>query len=425
MSAVLVIGGGGREHALAWGLARSPQVERVWVAPGNGGTHEGKLRSVDLAVDATEALVQFALAEAVRLVVVGPEGPLAAGLADTLRAAGIACFGPSAGAARLEASKAFSKAFMQRHGLPTAPFGTFTAADAAHNWLDAADFPVVVKASGLAAGKGVVVPQHRAEAHETIDLFLSGHLGEASREIILEARMEGPEASILAFCDGERFALMPPAQDHKRVFDNDQGPNTGGMGAFAPSPAVTADVRTAAHALIARTLAGLAEEGTPFTGCLYAGLMLTADGPQLLEYNCRFGDPETQVLMPLLASDLLTVLEDCALGRLDPHTVAWHPGAAATVVAAAEGYPGAYKKGMRIEGLEAAAALPDVHVFHAGTQRVQGALQSQGGRVLAVTGLGVDLRAAVERAYAGLDLIHFPGLHARRDIGRGVLKPWE
>lgn len=423
MSTVLLVGGGGREHALAWGLARSPRVAQVWVAPGNGGTLGGKLHRVDLSTEDHESLVDFARRSPVDLAVVGPEAPLAEGLADAFRAAGIPCFGPSAAATRIESSKAFAKAFMVRHGLPTARHASFTDHAAARRWLEEAPFPVVVKASGLAAGKGVVVPESFAEALETLEDFFSGRLGQAGLEVVLEERLRGPELSVLAFCDGTRFALMPPAQDHKRVFEGDQGPNTGGMGAFAPSPRGTPEVMEAAAELIARTLDGLAAEGTPFVGCLYAGLMLTDEGPRLLEFNARFGDPETQVLVPLLASDLFLVLRDCALGRLDPTAVRWLPGAATTVVACAAGYPGTYEKGKKIEGLDAAAALPDVHVFHAGTRRAGADVFTSGGRVLAVTATGPDLGHATHQAYAGLDCIHFAGQHVRYDIGRST--PWE
>ncbi len=423
MSTVLVVGSGGREHALAWGLARSPRVDRVVVAPGNGGTAGGGLHSMPVSTQDHETLVDFARQAGVDLAVVGPEAPLAEGLADAFRAAGIPCFGPSAAATRIESSKAFAKAFMVRHGLPTARHASFTDRAAARAWLEEAPFPVVVKASGLAAGKGVVVPDSFAEALETLEDFFSGRLGDAGLEVVLEERLQGPELSVLAFCDGTRFALMPPAQDHKRVFEGDQGPNTGGMGAFAPSPRGTPEVMEAAAELIARTLAGLASEGMPFIGCLYAGLMLTEEGPRLLEFNARFGDPETQVLVPLLASDLFLVLRDCALGRLDPTTVRWLPGAATTVVACASGYPGTYEKGKPIQGLDVAASQPGVLVFHAGTRVLDAQVVTAGGRVLAVTGQGADLASATQKAYAGLDCIHFAGRHARRDIGRST--PWE
>ncbi|MEZ4465275.1 MAG: phosphoribosylamine--glycine ligase [bacterium] len=347
---ILVVGGGGREHALAWALARSPSVERVLVAPGNGGTLGAKLHPVADDGD----LVALARAEAVDLVVIGPEAPLAAGLADAFRAAGVPCFGPGAAAAQLEASKAHAKAFMNRHGIPTAAHRAFTDAAAALAWP--APWPVVVKASGLAAGKGVIVPDDHAGAEAAIRDLFAGRYGEGGQTVVLEERLTGPELSILALCDGERFALLPPAQDHKRLLDGDRGPNTGGMGALAPSPLATDAVLAEAAALVARTLAGLAAEGTPYVGCLYLGLMLTPAGIRVLEYNCRFGDPETQVVLPLLDADLAHVLLACAEGRLDPGDVRWHPGAAVTVVAAAPGYPGDARKGSEIRGLDAASA---------------------------------------------------------------------
>ena len=418
---ILIIGSGGREHALAWKLAQSSRVGRVFVAPGNGGTE----LSVPLPESDTAGLIAFARQADIGLVVIGPEAPLAAGAADAFRAAGLRCFGPSQAAARLESSKAFAKDFMARHGIPTATYATFTDYPAALAHLRSIDYPVVIKASGLAAGKGVIVPDTRAEAEAALHAIMVERVfGAAGDETIIEERISGPEISLLGFSDGRTVAVMPPAQDHKRAFDGDHGPNTGGMGAFAPVPWLPFEAIVGlAEIALQRAVQGMAAEGTPYVGVLYAGLMLTAQGPRVLEYNCRFGDPETQVLLPLLASDLLDVLEACVAGELSPCRVRWREGAAATVVAASEGYPGSYPKGRPIAAADAAGALPGVTLFHAGTRRADdGQLVTAGGRVLAVTGVGADLRAALARAYAGIEQIHFAGIHYRRDIGAKTVK---
>jgi phosphoribosylamine--glycine ligase len=426
---ILVIGGGGREHALAWKLAQSPDVERVFVSPGNGGT-EGSERLRNLPTrgggrDFIE-LIAAARAAAIDLVVVGPEVELAAGIVDAFRAAGIPCFGPSAAAAQLESSKSYAKAFMARHSIPTARFAVFSDYAGALAHLKSVDYPTVIKASGLAAGKGVIVPANLDEGVAALDqIMLDRTFGAAGDEVVIEERLAGPEASVLAFCDGETAALMPAAQDHKRAFDGDRGPNTGGMGAYAPAPLMTPalleEVRTT---VLQAAVDGLAAEGRPYVGVLYAGLMLTPAGLRVLEFNCRFGDPETQVILPLLESDLAAIFTACLegrLGRIAP-TIRWHAGAAATVVAASGGYPGSYRRGLPIAGVAEAAAQPGVTVFQAGTRVLPaGQLLTDGGRVLAVTGTGTDLRRALDRAYAGIGCIHFPDMYYRRDIGAAAL----
>lgn len=416
MSEVLVVGSGGREHALAWALQRSDKVSKVWISPGNGGT-AGVADAVAIDADDVDALVSFAKERQVSLVVVGPEAPLVAGLVDRLTAVGIPAFGPTRACAALEGSKAFAKQMMDRCGVPTARWASFDGAEAALAWLASASFPVVVKASGLAAGKGVIIPESPEEAAGAVRDMFSGQFGEAGATVVLEERLEGEEASLLAVCDGERYAVFPAAQDHKRVGEGDTGPNTGGMGAYAPAPVVAGHEAALAEQVIAPILRAFAEDGTPFRGVLYAGLMMTWDGPRVLEYNVRFGDPETQVLLPLLASDAFDLFLACAEGTLDPSFLQVHGGAAATVVAASEGYPGSYPKGRSIRGVDRASLLDDVVVFHAGTQDQDGALVTSGGRVLAVTGTGSDLRRALERAYAGLAEVEFEGMHFRTDIG--------
>jgi len=418
---VLLIGRGGREHAMAWALARSPNVEQMWVAPGNNGT----TGNVALAEDDQKGLIAFARANAVSLAVVGPEAPLAAGLADAFRGAGIACFGPSKAAARLESSKAFAKDFMRRHNIPTARYAVFRELEPALAYLRGLAHPVVVKASGLAAGKGVVIPQTNTEAEAVLhQMLLERSFGSASDEVVIEERLEGPEISIHAFCDGARYAIMPAAQDHKRIGDGDQGPNTGGMGAYAPAPIATeellAEIR---RTILEPTLAGMAAEGAPFSGVLYPGLMLTKDGPRVIEFNCRFGDPETQVILPLLEGDFAQILADCAAGQLDPSTVTWRKGSAVAVVAASGGYPGSYAKGHVISGLAEAADLPGTLVFYAGVKpSPSGSSLTDGGRVLAVTGLGANVAEARARAYAGIKNISFQDIHYRHDIGARALE---
>jgi phosphoribosylamine--glycine ligase len=429
---ILVIGGGGREHALAWKLAQSPAVKRVYVSPGNGGTADAGAQVSGAPIANLPAgrsfaeLIAAAHAEGIGLAVVGPEAELASGIVDALKTAGIPCFGPSAAAAELESSKAFAKAFMVRHGIPTARFAVFSSHDRALAHLRAVDYPVVIKASGLAAGKGVIVPADTGEAIAALgQIMLDRAFGAAGDEVVIEERLTGPEVSVLAFCDGETVALMPAAQDHKRVFDHDRGPNTGGMGAYAPTPLATpALMDEVQRTVLQPAAAGLAAEGRPYLGILYAGLMLTPAGMRVLEFNCRFGDPETQVILPLLESDLAAIFLACLEGRLGgvAPTIRWRAGAAATVVAASGGYPGSYRRGLPIDGVAEAAALPGVTVFQAGTRlSAEGRLLTDGGRVLDVTGVGANLRHALDRAYAGIDCIHFPDMHYRRDIGAAAL----
>jgi phosphoribosylamine--glycine ligase len=418
---VLLIGGGGREHALAWKLSQSPQVERLWVTPGNGGT--GSLpKTTNAAVQAgdLDGLLALAQAEAIDLTLVGPEAPLVAGAVDRFQAAGLRVFGPSQAAAQLEGSKAFAKEFMVSHGIPTGQAAIFDDFDEAMRYLRGLDDAPVVKASGLAAGKGVILPATKTEAAAVVrSILLDGRFGAAGRTVLLEERLTGPELSVLAFCDGKRARLMPAAQDHKRLLDDDYGPNTGGMGAFAPSPLASPQLLTeVADTIIQPTLDGMAAAGTPYVGVLYAGLMLTPQGPKVLEFNCRLGDPETQAILPLLASDLVDVVQACIDGRLDRVTPEWRDATAVTVVMAARGYPDDYEIGVPITQIEAAEAQ-DCLVFHAGTQVWEdGRLLTAGGRVLTVTGLGRTLTAAAAHAYRGVEAIHFNGAHYRRDIGR-------
>jgi len=414
---ILLIGSGGREHALAWALARSPRCERLLIAPGNPGTAS---LGTNVALDVADhgAVIAFCRAQGVGLVVVGPEAPLVAGLVDDLAAAGIRAFGPTAAAARLEGSKAFTKELCREAGIPTAAFARFTASEPAKAHIRATGAPIVVKADGLAAGKGVVVAQTVAEAEAAVDAMLGGALGAAGAELVIERCLVGEEASFFALCDGTRAVALASAQDHKRVLDGDRGPNTGGMGAYSPAPVMTPELEARAmREIVEPTLAAMSARGTPYRGVLYAGLMITAEGPQLIEYNCRFGDPETQVLMPRLASDLVEALVAACDGRLDTCEIRWREEAALTVVMAARGYPGPVEKGSGVGGIEAAEALPGVTVFHAGTALKDGALVASGGRVLNVTALGADVAQARERAYAAVERIDWPEGFCRRDIG--------
>lgn len=413
---VLVVGGGGREHALAWRLARSPSVARVLVCPGNGGTVGERIERVtDVAIDA-DSLLALARRERVDLTVIGPEAPLAAGVVDAFEAAGLPCFGPTAAATEIEASKAFSKAFMLRHGIPTARGEAFDSVDVALARLDLVGMPIVVKAAGLMAGKGVVVCDTREQAVDAIE-----RLG-ARGPLVLEDKLVGEELSVMALSDGEAVRVMPAVQDHKAIYEGDRGPNTGGMGAYTPVPAATPEVLAAVERDVIRpAIAGLAAEGRTFRGVLYAGVMVTPGGVKVLEFNARFGDPETQVVLPLLEGDLAEILLACARGDLGDLPVTFSDRACATVVAASAGYPGAYEKGRVITGVDDAEKVG--LVFHAGTDRAGDRLVTSGGRVLAATGLGDRLEDAVATAYAALDQVRFDGLYARRDIAHRALGP--
>jgi phosphoribosylamine--glycine ligase len=417
---ILLIGSGGREHALAWKLSQSKQVTRIFVAPGNGGTASTpKCENVPILERNIPGLLAFAQKNEVTLTVVGPEAPLVAGIVDQFQEAGLRIFGPSRAAAQLEGSKAFSKQFMQRHGIPTGRAAIFADFDEATRYLRTLDAPPVIKASGLAAGKGVILPDSKEDAAQVLqEMLLHNRFGAAGQTVLVEERLHGPELSVLAFSDGETLRIMPGAQDHKRLLDGDRGPNTGGMGAFAPSPLATPALLIQIEQEILRpTVAGMAAEGTPYVGVLYAGLMLTEEGPKVLEFNCRFGDPETQVILPLLESDLLELFLACTEGRLHDQTPEWKPETAVTVVMASGGYPGEYVKGVEITGIREAERRGCL-VFHAGTKLKDDRLVTNGGRVLAVTGLGTTLDQAVEQAYTGVQQIRFNQAFYRRDIGR-------
>ena len=422
---VLVIGGGGREHALAWKLAHSPSVARVFVAPGNAGT-ERDPQLTNVNITDKDALLAWAQAQGIDLTVVGPEAPLAAGVVDTFRAHGMAIFGPTQAAAQLESSKAFSKAFMKRHGIPTADYETFTDAQAAHDYVNAKGAPIVIKADGLAAGKGVVVAMDVAEAHEAIDfMLLDNRLGvthnAGGARVVIEEFLTGEEASFIVLCDGQSALPLATSQDHKRLLDGDQGPNTGGMGAYSPAPVVTPEIhRRAMQEVIEPTLRGMAADGIQYTGFLYAGLMITPDGRiKTLEFNCRMGDPETQPIMMRLRSDLAQVLLAGANGQLNGLSLDWDERVALGVVLAAHGYPLSPRKGDAITGLPQDNA--QTMVFHAGTQSVNGQVLTAGGRVLCVTTLAASVAQAREQAQAVIQGIAFDGMQHRRDIGHRAL----
>jgi len=413
---ILVVGGGGREHALCWAIAASPLCDRLWCAPGNAGI-AAEAECVPVAADDIDAIVAFARAEKVDLVVVGPEGPLVAGLVDRLEAAGIAAFGPSAAAAALEGSKGFMKDLCARHGIPTGGYARFREAAPARAWIARHGAPIVVKADGLAAGKGVTVAQSVAEANAAVDACFAGTFGAAGAEVVIEEFLTGEELSFFALVDGANALPLAGAQDHKAVGDGDTGPNTGGMGAYSPAPSLTPALqKQVMETIVLPTVRAMAAEGCPFKGVLYAGLMLTAEGPKLLEYNVRFGDPECQVLMPRLASDIVPALMAARDGALANFDLRWRPEAALTVVMATNGYPGSYGRGSAIGGLDAIDPGEAI-VFHAGTRAADGKVLADGGRVLAVTALGKTVAQAQAKAYAAIDRIDWPGGFCRRDIG--------
>jgi phosphoribosylamine--glycine ligase/phosphoribosylformylglycinamidine cyclo-ligase len=434
MKTVLVIGSGGREACVAYAFAKSPQVSKVFVCPGNAGTNKQE-KIENVLAESVDNAGFVKVAECVRpdLIFIGPEGPLVEGLVDELSTRGFRCFGPTKRAAELEASKAFSKEFFVRYSLPTAAYRTFSSSDEAKEYvrkeIDWVHAPVVVKASGLCAGKGVFIPDDAESAVDAIDIIMDQKsFGESAGQlVVVEERLDGEEVSVLAFCDGTTSCCMPPAQDHKRVGDGDTGLNTGGMGAYAPAPCVTDDLRKQINDIVQRTLDGLFKDGTPFVGVLFAGLMLTKSGPKLLEYNVRMGDPETQAILPLLRSDLFEICDACISGKLKDVRVEWkNEEHAATVIIASKGYPGTFPRDMPINGLD---QIPqNVIVFHAGTKMKGNKVVANGGRVLAVTGLGTSLEDAITRAYEGVSCIHFEpedSCHYRRDIGHRALKKSE
>ncbi|WP_454657936.1 phosphoribosylamine--glycine ligase [Bosea beijingensis] len=419
---ILLIGSGGREHALAWAISASPLCDALFIAPGNPGTaHCGENVVVDIADHA--AVVAFCRLQGIDLVVVGPEGPLVAGIADDLRAAGIKVFGPSKAAAQLEGSKGFTKELCAEFNIPTAGFGRFSDAASAKTYVATQGAPIVIKADGLAAGKGVIMAETLDQANEAIDMMFSGSFGAAGAEVVVEEWMIGEEASFFALCDGAHALALASAQDHKRVGDGDTGPNTGGMGAYSPAPVMTPALTERVMAEIIRpTLAGMAKRGTPFQGVLFAGLMITAQGPKLIEYNTRFGDPECEVLMPRLKSDIVPALLAACDGVLDQVDLRWRDEAALTVVLAAKGYPAKPETGSVIRDVEKAEALDEVLVFHAGTKLKNGDLVANGGRVLNVVALGKSVGEAQKRAYEAVDKIDWPGGFCRRDIGWQAVK---
>ena len=416
---ILVIGSGGREHALYWKLSESPQTEQIYAIPGNPGMGA----SAAIALDDHAAILRFVKEHEIGLVVVGPEVPLMNGLVDELEAAGIRAFGPRANAAEIEGSKSFAKDLMKKYGIPTARYEVFTAAEPARAYIRQEGAPIVVKADGLAAGKGVIVAMTEQEALDAVDAIMEDHsFGDAGARVVIEEFMEGEEASLLAFTDGTTIRPMISAQDHKRAYDGDRGPNTGGMGTYAPAPVMTPEMtERAVEEILKPTIAAMAKEGRTYRGCLYLGLMVTADGPKVVEFNARFGDPETQVVLPLLDSDLVAIMCACADGTLADVPIRWKDGAAVCVVLASGGYPGHYDKGQEIHGLADAEAMGAL-VFHAGTAMKDGKLVTNGGRVLGVIGRGADISSAVDAAYAAATKISFKDAYYRKDIAHRALE---
>ena len=418
---ILVIGGGGREHALAWKLARSPDAERIFCAPGNAGTAE-IAENVSISTSDLETLVRFAKENRIDLTVVGPDDPLAAGIVDLFTAEKLRAFGPTKSAARIEASKIFAKELMRSQKIPTAEARTFSDSSEALHYCEQLEFPVVIKADGLALGKGVIVAADRVAARSAIDEMMNqGRFGDAGRRVVIEDFLRGTECSLHALVDGSNYRLLESARDHKRALEGDQGPNTGGMGAFSPANNWTKKLQSKFETEIMQPLLrGLLQEGITFRGLLYPGLIITSEGGRVLEFNCRFGDPETQALLPRMKSDLVPLLEATIDGNLSKCTIEWDTRAAVTVVLASGGYPGKYETGKTISGLNDAANVEDVQIFHAGTKRPEGKVKTAGGRVLAVTALGSTLEAARARAYDAVSRIHFENCHYRRDIALSV-----
>ncbi|WP_302535286.1 phosphoribosylamine--glycine ligase [Megasphaera elsdenii] len=419
---VAVIGGGGREHTLAWKLAQSPSVDKLYAIPGSAAMSE-VAQCVDIALSDLDAITDYAQKEGIDMLVVGPEVPLTEGLADLAQSKGLAVFGPNKAAAQMEGSKVFAKNLMKKYHVPTAAYASFTDGDAAKAYIEEQGAPIVVKADGLAAGKGVVVAQTEAEAIEAVNAMMEDHIfGASGGRIVIEECMVGEEASLLAFVDGKTIVPMISAQDHKRIFDNDEGPNTGGMGAYAPAPVVTPEIRKEVEEKILKPVVdGLKQEGITYQGCLYAGLMITADGPKVVEFNCRFGDPETQAVLPLLDGDLAQIMYACAKGTLTADMVHWKDAAACCVIMASAGYPASSHKGDVISGLDA-VDKEDVMVFHSGTAKKDGQYVTNGGRVLGVTAVAPDLKSAIKKAYDNVKRIHFDGQQVRSDIGAKGLK---
>jgi len=420
---VLVVGGGGREHALVWKIARSPLVDEIYAAPGNGGIAR-IARCVDIASEDLDSLLSFAKKERIDLTIVGPEMPLALGIVDEFTQEGLRIFGPTKRAAQIESNKSFAKELMRKHSIPTAQFRSFTDRDEAVSYIDSRGAPVVVKASGLTAGKGVIVTEDRESAVRAVDrIMLKKEFGEAGEVVVVEELLVGEEASVLAFTDGKTVLPMLPSQDHKPIYDGDRGPNTGGMGAYAPAPIVdTGMLEAITRDILMPIVRGMEQEGVPYKGVLYAGLMITQEGPKVLEFNCRFGDPEIQSIFPLLKNDLLEVITALMDGRLVQVELKWEERDAVCVVLASGGYPGDYEKGKPITGVEEAEEMEDVILFHAGTKLTTEGLVTSGGRVMGVTGLGHTLKEAIGTAYSAVGKIHFEGAYFRRDIGEKGLR---
>ena len=418
---VLVIGGGGREHALVWKISQSPKVTDIYCAPGNAGTAE-IATNVPIAADQIDQLLEFAQKKEIGLTVVGPEQPLVMGIVDQFEEKGLRIFGPTRRAAELEGSKAFSKDIMKKYGLPTADYEIFTSHELAQRYFDKESGPIVVKASGLAAGKGVILCRNSAEGLNAVNTIMKDKsFGEAGDQVVIEEFLEGQEVSVLAFSDGNTVLLMDSAQDHKAALDGDKGPNTGGMGAYSPALIFTDILRHKVREKIMFPLVrAMKSEGRPYKGILYAGLMLTKNGPKTLEFNARFGDPETQPLLVRMESDIVPLFEACIDGTLDQHELRWKSEPSVCVVMAAKGYPGTYEKGKEISGLDEARALPDVVVFHAGTKTKEGKVLTNGGRILGITATGPDTRTAIKKAYEAVDKIQWDGIHFRKDIGHRV-----